>query len=157
MSGWKVWADYYENAEFTSGSKTVRTRFNSNIVLEGARVWIVLFNNPTFTNISMDIHGDESNSKGKLLATSTNTLSKSQIITLENGVKEIYFSFDKFPIDGEKWYHFSLRGAGPAFNETTHLAWLKGWPDPVYRKNLSITFEKLLVFPYTIYFIGAEF
>jgi hypothetical protein len=153
---WKVYCDTYTTSAFSNGEKTIRARFNKNVILKACRTWVVFVNEPVVTDFKMEIWTDNNNSKGIKLYDSLNTLTKSEIITLENGVKEIYFEFDDLPFDGDIYYHFVLTGSGASFSDTSLVAWMKGWPDPVYREGLTINYENLLIAPYTIYFIGAE-
>jgi hypothetical protein len=136
---------------------------NENTVLLGCRIWVIVYGDPAFTDLSMKIYGDNQDAGAGehypdgLIATSTNSLTKAQIITLDNGVKEIYFDWDRVPLQANSWYNFKLIASGYSPVGTEHLAWRLGYPRYVYETNLTIQPVKLSVLPFSIYFIGATF
>jgi hypothetical protein len=155
---WTVYADSYATSELTDTSKYQPVIFNKHLVLKAVRTWLVNYNNATFTNVSMKIYSDNSNAPKKLLYTSSNSPTKAEIFTDTNGVREFYFDFSTLPtLEADTRYHFVINASGYTGSESSHLAWLKAWPDPYYRTNLSVTFELLHTAPYALYFIGAEF
>ena len=155
---WTVDADGYEtSADLTNGVKTIRARMNKGTILRFARTWVVFYNDPDLTNITMKIYYDESGSKGDLLYSSITTLTKAQIITLQNGIKEVYFEFDDVVLDANNYYHFVLTGVSSGFSSSSHLAWKKSYPYPVYTSGFAQSFRNRLIFPYTLSLVGAEF
>ena len=155
MCAWQVYADSY-NTDGELGEKTQKVTFNKNVIIRYIRIWIVVYDDPPFTSLNMKIYSDDNGSKGVLLHTSTNALTKANVVTLDNGVKEIYFTFNDIQLDGLNPYHFALDGSSSGFSASSHIAWKQSWPDPFYRTGLSLTFEELSTSPYDIYFIGAE-
>ena len=155
MAGWKVYAESY-NSDSELGTKTVKTKFNKNIALRHTRCTVVFFNDPPITNLRMEIYSDDNGSKGQLLHTSDNTLTKAQMITDDYGIKEIYFTFSDIGLHSDQWYHFALNGTASGMSASSHIAWKHGWPDNVYRTGLANDFEELMESPYDLYFIGAE-
>lgn len=153
--GWRVYADTY-NSDSEMGDKTQRVIFNKNIILRYVRCWVVFYNNPGVTSLNMKIYSDNGGAKGALLHTSTNSLTKAQMITLANGIKEIYFSFPDIQLDGVNTYHFALDGTVSGLSASSTVAWKHTFPDPYYRTGLALTLEELQVSPYDLYFIGAE-
>lgn len=156
--GWRVFGNQLLTSDF-SGSpiNSQPVKFNTNTVLRGMRTWLIFYNDPVLTSAQMKIYSNRNGSPGQLLFTSTNTLTKSEIITLENGVKEIYFDFDYIPMKDLETYQFALWLNGYTGTASSHVAWMKGWPDPVYRTGYTPTFTNLLYAPYQMYFIGADF
>ena len=130
---------------------------NTNTILKGMRTWVIFVNDPTLIDLSMNIYTDEAGEKGKLLTSSTNSLTKAQMITDTNGVKEIYFNFDDFPMDADIEYQFGLTGTGPSFTASSYIAWMVAYPDPVYRTGLTVNFHLITTAPFVMYFIGAEY
>lgn len=159
--GWKVYANPFETGELSNTAKFQTVKFVEDKILLAVRTWIVLYNNPTFTNLNMKIYSNDdssgANTPGMLLATSTNTQIKSDIITLENGAREIWFQFDYFPVNGEDKYNFVVNGDGYTYSDESHIAWMLAWPDPVYSAAYTPTFENLLVAPYQLYAVGGDF
>lgn len=153
---WRVWGEPITTSEATSGVSQ-KVKFNTNLVLRACRVWLIFYNDPALTSATMKIYSnDSSGNPKKLLHTSTTTLTKAQMITLENGVKEVYFEFDYPTFDADDSYHFVLFLTGYTGNDSTHVAWRQAWPDPVYTTNWTPDLINLSVAPYTIYFIGSE-
>lgn len=149
--------DPFDTAELTNTAKSIKGRPNRNIVLKATRTWLI-FNDfsGSFTNLTMKVYSDRNGSPGALIATSTNSWTKSQIITQNSGVKEVYFEFDLLPMRSNLYYHFVLNCSGYTGSTSSHIAWRKAWPDPVYRTGWSQTFESLGVSPYFLTVIGAE-
>lgn len=161
MSGWTVYGDPWESGELANTNKFQTIKYKDNIILKAIRTWVIVVNDPTFTNLTMKIYSNtvvsSDNTPVKLLYTSTNTLTKSEIITLANGVKEIYFTFDDVPMQEETLYNLVINGAGYVYSSSSHLAWMKAWPDPVYTAGYTPTSESLAVAPYQVYAIGGKF
>ena len=152
--GWKVYGDSY-NSDSELGTKYSKFKFNDNTILRYVRTWIIFFNDPNVTSLKMEIYGDRDGEMGSLLYTS-NSLTKAQMITLENGIKEVPFSFDDIQLDGNNYYYFVLNGVVSGMSGASHIAWKKGWPDPIYQTGLNVSFEELHSGPYDIYFIGSK-
>jgi hypothetical protein len=158
---WKIYADYFESGQLANTSKFCTISLKQNIVLIGVRTWIVVYDNPTFTSLNMKIYSNEViagvNTPKKLLYTSINNVLKSEIMTLHNAIKEIYFEFDKVPINGNDKYNFVINGVDYSYSAGSHLAWVKAWPDPVYSDGFTANFESLAAAPYQLYCIGSAF
>lgn len=155
---WTVWGETYDSdAQLTNAQIRQAVRPNKNMILKYVRTWVVFYGNPTFTSLNMKIYAyNESGSVGKLLHTSTNSLTKAQCITLDNGAKELYFEFDEITLNKDTYYYFALSGVGPSFSSTSTIAWMKAYPDPVYSTGLSLTYHGIALAPYALYFIGDE-
>lgn len=156
MAGWRVWAERLETADFVGVPRMFQTvKFHKNIILKGMRTWVIVYNNPNFTNLEMRIYANHGGVQGKLLYTSSNVITKAQMITLANGVKEIFFDFDTLPIfKDEDTYLFTLMANGYTGDATSHIAWMRAYPDPVYRTGLSALHPTSV--PMAMYFIGSE-
>lgn len=160
MCAWTVFGDTYEtDSDFSNGTKSVRAKMNKKILLRFVRTWIVVYNDAPFTDITMKIYHDTASTElqGDLLYSSTTTLTKAEIVTLENGIKEIYFEFDDVELDENNYYHFTLSGSSSGFTVDTTVAWKTSFPRPVYDDGFSQSFRALPGFPYTLSLIGAEF
>lgn len=153
---WRVFGEWYSTAAMSDTSISQPVIFNDNLVLRSCRIWIIAYNDPSFTSLSMKIYSDNSGSPKKLLHTSTNSPTKAEIITSTNGIKEIYFEFNYPVFKSTDTYQFVLNATGYTGTSSSHLAWRKAWPDPVYRTNVTSTYPKLGVAPYAITFVGAD-
>lgn len=155
MSGWKVWGNPILTADMTAGVSQ-KVKFNTNLVLRACRIWLIFYNEPALTNLTMKIYSDDGGTARKLLHTSTNTPTKASMITLANGVREIYFDFNYPTFDADDYYHFVLTGSGYTGTDSTHIAWRHGWPDPVYTSGWTPSLTNINTSPYAIYFIGSS-
>ena len=66
------------------------------------------------------------------------------------------FPFDDVNLRKDESYFFHLALTGYTGDETSHIAWRQGWPDPIYRTGLDADYEELHVSPYSIAFITDE-
>lgn len=153
---WKVWGNYYLTGELSNQTNFQPVTFNDNYIIRACRTWVIFYNDPVLTSLNMKIYSDHNNAPRKLLATSTNSQLKSDMITLTNGIKEIWFEFDYFPVQANEVYHFVLNGVGYTGTSSSHLAWMKGYPDPIVGTGSPIQYTQAGTAPYQIYFIGSE-
>jgi hypothetical protein len=157
----RVWAKPYDSGELANTNIFQPVKSNTDMILVGVRTWIVVYNAPNFTSLNLKIYSDSlvggEHTPGELLATSTNVLTKSEIITENNGVREIYFDFNSFPVNGQDYYNFVLNGTDYVPTSSSHLAWRKAFPDTVYETDytpLMVTINKA---PFELYFIAGVF
>ena len=154
---WIVYADSFSSDNFNNFNLLQPVIFSENTVLNYARAWVVMYNAPSFTNLSMKIFSyNLSSLKGGLLYTSTNAWTLPQITTEDNAIKEIYFEFNKIPLSKDNTYYFSIGGTGATFTSSSHVAWKKAYPDPIYTTNVNTTYTSMGTNPYEIYFVGSK-
>ena len=153
---WTVYGDRYTSTGYNDFEMLQPVVMNKNAIIQYAKAWIIAYNDPTFTNMTMKIFAYNNAVKGKLLYSSTTTLTKAQIITLANGIKEVYFEFDNETLHKDNTYYFALGGSGAVFTASSHVAWKKAWPDPIYRTGTAMTYNSAGRDPYELYFIGSE-
>jgi hypothetical protein len=155
--GWKVWGEPFETNDLTSTLRVFQlVKPNKNLILRAIRCWYIFYGDPVFTNLFAEIFSIENNEPKKKLFTSSNLITNSEIISLENGVKEIYFTFNDVNLKSNTQYAFLTRGNGYTGSSSSHIAWKTSFPDPVYTTNLTLSYENLLRYPYTITFFGSE-
>jgi len=155
--GWRVWGERIDTADFSGTPRVFQpVKPNDNIVLLAVRTWVIFYNNPTLTNLTMKIYSNSGGSPLKLLHSSTTTHTKAAMITLANGIKEVYFEFSNVPLKSTDTYHFALAGSGYTGTGTTHIAWMKGYPDPIYKTGITTSFEFLVRAPYQMSIVAAE-
>lgn len=154
---WQVWGETLYTADLASGINIFQPVIpNSNIILKAIRCWFIGYNNPAYTDLYMTIYSNNTGSPKTLLHTSTNRLAKATIASENNWIKEVYFEFDNVNLRSADTYHFVPRATAYTGTDNSHIAWRKGWPDPVYRTNVGADFEDLISNPYCLYLIGAE-
>lgn len=159
--GWTVWGDDFTSADFTGVSKFQTFRPNKDIILKNIRTWFIFINDPIVTDISLKIYSNEvrsgDNTPVELIATSI-AKPKSELITLENGVKETGFEFaNTVSLGANTWYNVVVNGTGYTPSDTSYVCWKKAFPDPVYTTNFVASFEKLAKAPYQMYLISGDF
>jgi hypothetical protein len=156
--GWRVFGERLATADLSPNFRVFQpVVFNKRVILRACRTWFINYNDAAFTNITMKIYSNSpSDAPDVLIHSSTTTLTKAQIFTLANGVREVYFEFNNPVFTSTDTFHFVPVATGYTGTDSTHLAWKRGWPDPVYRTGISFTYPKLGTAPYDLYFIGSE-
>jgi len=157
---WSVYGNEFLAGELANTNMFCTVEPNKDLILRAMRTWLIFYNDPTFTNLTAKLYSNDTssgiNACGELIANSTTTLTKAQILTLDNGVKEIYFEFDDVPLDSETKYNFVINGTGYSYSAGSHIAWRKGWPKPVYVWDEPVQIN-LYRAPPELYIIGADF
>ena len=156
--GWRVFGDTLYTADIGAQNKFQKFKLNSNKLLLAVRTWFIFYNNPTLTSLKAEIWSDSNGVPGTKLHTS-NSLTKAQMITLSNGIKEVYFEFNPdygVSIHGQSYYHIVINGSGYTGNDSAHVAWMKDWPDQLYSDFYTPTTGNFAVGPFKLTFIGAD-
>lgn len=159
---WKVFGNVLETADIngTSKSQAMKIRTNSNVVVKAIRTWFVFFNDPAFTSLSLRIYEDQAGQAGKLIATSTNSFTLAQVFTdaasNDYALKGLYFEFDEISLKGTSYYHVLPYAVGYTGTDSSHIAWVKGWPDNEYRTGLTLSYEESIASPYRFAVVGAS-
>lgn len=158
--GWRVFGEVLKTADIaTTPNKRVyqRVKFNDDVILRAFRTWFVFYNNPVFTGLTFDIYAndEQTNLPSTKITSSSTVWTKAQLISLDHGVKSMYFNFNDVALQKNTFYHFIPRASGYTGTDNSHLAWRKGWPDPTYTKNLTTNYNTLLTSPYMMSFVGA--
>lgn|SRR3990167_2048515 len=163
---WTVWAHNWESGELSNTTLYQPFRMNSDTILKGVRTWIVVFNNPTFTELNCKIYSDEvrtisgtytDHTPVKLLHTSTDVRTKAELCTLNYGVKETYFTFAEVPLQADTWYNLVINGTGYSPTSSSYLSWMHSYPDPVLASSYTAAVETINSSPFAIYFIGGTY
>lgn len=142
----------------SSPGVTQKATFGENCFLLGTHAMVINYGSPNYTGIQMKVYANRGGSAGKLLATSTNTVLKTSILSSEaHGYAEIFFTFDKIPLVADDYYHFSLYLTGSYTGDSTsHIAWKTGYPDPVHKTGLTINLAKSGKYPLELVFITSK-
>lgn len=159
---WSIYASRWESGELDDTSQFQVIKPVKDIVLKAVRTWIVIYNAPTFSNLTMKIYANDKNvsadQPGALLATSSTQWNLADLTTENNAVKETYFEFDDFNMNGEDEYCFVMAADSYVYLASSHLAWRKAWPDPVYQAAYTPTIPNMGRAPFEIYLAnGADF
>jgi hypothetical protein len=155
---WRVFGERFDTADFSGTPRVFQpVTFHRELELKAIRTWLIYYNSPTFTNLSLRIYSDIGGSLGQLIATANTVWTGTQISSLANACKEVYFEFTNAPsFKAEDDYNISLWATGYTGDDTAHLAWVRSVPDPVNPLNVTVSLEKAAVLPFKLGFIGRE-
>jgi hypothetical protein len=157
---WEFYGDEMLTADATGKSLFQAWTPNRNLVLRAARCWVVLFGDPTFTNLSLKLYANREGEPGVLLETSSTTWDPDDIytdrVTNPNAVKEVYFEFANPALHNGATYHFVLNADGYTYSEASCIAWKKAWPDPVYRPGVDRTTNGIATAPKELVIVGDD-
>lgn len=145
---WKVYGRSWDPGELSDTSVYQTFTPGSNIILKAIRTWVICYNDPTFTSLTMKLY---SRGPGVLIASSTTTFTKAQILeTYGNGVKGLYFNFSHVPLVDSDSYDIVMSAVGYSPTSSAYLAWMQAYPDPVYQTGLTINRDMINRMPYFI-------
>lgn len=155
---WKVYGNYLANSEVdgTDTSQAMGFTIPEPTVILGIRTWFVFYNSPAFTALRLRIYENRGGVAGKLLATSTNSFVTAGVQTLAYALKGVYFDFDKPSLKGGIEYFCLPYVTGYTSSDSSHISWVKSFPDPEYRGSLDLTYEGMHVMPYRFAVVGAS-
>lgn len=146
----------------TDASSSLRVfqpvKFQKNQVLDIARINLVCIGNPAFTSAFLEIYSYDSVNEvpKKLLHTSTNVVTKAQMMTLSHGVYDMPFFFNSPVFKENETYAFVMRLNGYTYSENSYVGWRKDFPDPVYKTNNPYaSIANVGNVSYSIQFIGS--
>jgi len=151
---WRVWGERMDTADLSGTTKAQKFRLNADapMLLLAIKTWIIFYNDPALTSLSAKIYSDLSDSPDQLLYTSA-ALTKAEMITLDNGAKEIYFAFNAphgVLVSHTDWMHLVLSGSGYTGSSTSHIAWMKAWPNPSLDTGYTPTATNASTAPYFV-------
>lgn len=148
VSGAEVWENIGKPI-FTadvSGTPTITQRFrhpSKNMVVIGAQIGVILYNDPVFTSLTAKIYADRDGAVGKLLGTSSNSYTQADCLETEShGLKFAGFTFDKLNLKSSQWYHLALIPTVYTGDASSHIAWRTSYPDPQYPTGLTLNAAK---------------
>jgi len=154
---YRVWGDRFESGELLTTAKSQPLTPNADMYLSTVRATMIFINNPTFTSLTAKIYSDEGGLPSTLLYSSTTSLTKAEILTEENGSREMYFNFNGEPLTATVPYHVVINGAGYVPDATSFILWQKAFPNSVYSvTGVSEDPIKLGIYPYHAYLVGSK-
>lgn len=160
---WRVYARPWETSELTDSSVYQPIKFPYNMTVRAVRIRLVFIGDPTFTSINCKVFKNATTTAnpepfGSALFTSSDSRTKAELVLLQDhGIKETYFEFDDVTFRKGVWYHFVINGSGYTYAESSHLAWMKVFPDPYYPASYTPNAITIGSCPFAISFIGAKF
>lgn len=157
--GWNVYGDRFETADFSGDPAQFQVLvFDSDIALKAIRSWFIFFNDPSFTSISMRIYSFKNSIPYQLLFESDVNLTKAEILTEDNACRDIYFTFTNAPfLKAGESYAMVPWIDGYTGDSSSHVAWKRAFPDPVYTHAETLADTTLLArYPFDLTVIGGE-
>lgn len=105
-----------------------------NSIVDQIVTGIVLHDPTNFTGLALKIYSDNNGAPGALIASSTNTWSRSDLLLqYDYGVKWPFFNFNQIPLKSETTYHYVLNGAsGYTESASQYIGWYIGYPAGIY-------------------------
>lgn len=136
--------------------------FDKPVIVKACRIWLVLNNPPSFTNLEMRIYTEDSSVPANyhLLHSSTNTLDKSDLMTENYACKEVYFEFNNINLSKDREYFFTIAADDYDGTNDSHIAWRNTFPDPIfdlYDGSPTLDASNISLYPLTFYPIFARF
>lgn len=136
--------------------RSARAVIAKDTALRAVRTWIVLFNNPVFTELQMRVYSSLNNAPDQLLYTFDTKWTLSQLSSEPYAVQEVYFECEKaLPLIGGETYHFVIYPTSYTGTETSHIGWVRTLDDPPY-SGYTPKMNSLNLSPFRITYIGAK-
>lgn len=135
-----------------------KVKLAANLLVKSFRVGVSHYNNPIYTTIDLKIYGNRNGFLGKLLHTSTNTITKEIIAVTEiHTLKETFFEFSSAPAlrAGEEYFIALFINGAYVGDSAKHLAWNNTWPDPIFDTGVIQTQAKAAKYPLSTAIIGC--
>jgi hypothetical protein len=155
---WRVWGTWISTADVAGSSPVLSMPFTptKDTVLHVIRTWVTWTGAPVVSNLQMRVYADRSGSPSALLWTSQ-PLPRASFVDNMHGAKEVPLVFSPKPWlkQGVK-YHLALWPNGYTGTESSHLAWMRAFPDPAYTSGMSVNGAKLATLPFAVAFIGGR-
>lgn len=156
---WSVFAERFQDSDF-SGTPRMYQPFTVPKLtkVKSARLWFVFKNSPTFSGLSLRIHADQSGVLTDQLFTfdTVHTLATA-LSTYGNGLKELYFDVaNPIWLHPDTTYHLAPIVSGSTLTEASHIAWVRGFPDPNTDTSVTISSSNIGRIPFYMSFIGAD-
>lgn len=155
----RTWyARQYDTGELTYSTCYQSFTPNDNISLKAIRLSLIIYNNPTLTGLQAHVYTSRSSLPYALLMSSTNTYTKNQITTYDNGAREIYFEFTPKHLLSSETYFVTLSATSYTGTDSSHIGWVIAFPDYLYSvtgSNNTFQTKNLGYYPQTLSLIGA--
>jgi hypothetical protein len=129
----------------------------SPALLRGLSCGIVLYNDPAFTSLTMELWSDRTNAPGKLIATSSTSYAKAVLLTTNNhGVRFLGFTFGRIPLRPGSYYHAAIRLSGYTGTDSSYVGWRVSYPDLEYSTGITQEKTKAGIYPLQLSVLTAE-
>jgi hypothetical protein len=146
---WRLYGERIETADMSGTPRVFQSvTFPKSKLIKAFRTWIIFYNTPVFTALTFKIYSSLSNAPGQLLYTSSKSYSPSDISTQAYGAVEIYFDFTNPIFLRKDTYQLALSASGYVGTASSHLAWVRGIPDPNNAIDVSVNTKNIGRLPF---------
>lgn len=147
---WSLYGERLETADMSGSPRVYQPiSFDQKRNVKAFKTWIVYFNTPAFTALYLDVYSNRSELPGSLLFRSSKSWTTADVSSDSYAAKELWFDFDN-PISFKKedTYHLALYASDYTGNSNTHIAWIRGIPDPNNTIDISINTKNISRTPF---------
>lgn len=154
---WRILGKPIATAEVntTAVYQKVKIPALTNLLIRGVNIGLVVYNNPAFTSIHLDMYDDDSGVPGKKIAQS-NSFTKAEIHTLPHAYKVVGFTFSDIAVRAGGYIYFALGAVGYTGNSSSHLAWRNSYPDPQFITGVTLDAAHADNHPLEICLVASE-
>ncbi|WP_374029775.1 hypothetical protein [Bdellovibrio bacteriovorus] len=136
----QVYADPLLSPDTTDVFQILKCK--KDVYLRGVRARLVVYNDPDFSGLKCSLRTVKNGMPASVRAISSNTLSKAEITTTGNGLREVYFEFElpygfRILENEEIAICIEVQDYIPAAD--SYLAFVRAWPRPVYIPSFDPT------------------
>lgn len=156
---WRVYGNRFDTADFSGAPvKWQPFTLDHDHAVRVIRSGFVIFNDPAFTAIKMRIYSYKNNTPYQMLYETDVNLSKAEILSLDNGVRNVYFKFSEAPyLKAGETYALVPWITGYTGDESAHVAWKVEYPNLVYDHADTVGgVDSLYSCPYEFSILGAR-
>jgi hypothetical protein len=115
---------------------------DKTVVLHGIHAGLAVYNDAAFGSLSMKLFSDRAGSPGMLIASSTNSYTKAQVLTQNSALKFAGFVFNGILLQAAEWYHLLLVPSAYTGIDSSFVAWRVSYPDPQYPVLMTLNAAK---------------
>lgn len=126
-----------------------------NMLIRGATVGLIIYNDPAFTSLHLDLYDDDAGVPGKKIAQSAPIL-KAALHSLPHAYKVVGFTFTDEAVRGGSYVHFALGAVGYIGDQFSHVAWRNAYPDPQFPQGVTLDAAHADNHPLEICLIASE-
>lgn len=154
---WRMIGKPITTAEMSTSAVVQKVKIPAlrNMILRGVNIGLVIYNDPTFTSLHVNLYDDDSGVPGKLIAQS-NALSKAALHSLPHAYKVVGFTLTDVAVRGGSYIHIGLGAVGYIGDVFSHLAWRNSYPDPQFPTGVTLDAAHADNHPFDVCLIGSE-
>lgn len=155
---WRMIGKPISTAEMGTSQVVQRVKIPAlkSMILRGVTVGLVVYNDPIFTSLHVNVFDDDSGVPGKLIAQSSPIL-KAAIHSLPHAYKVVGFALQDVAVRGGSYIHLGLGAVGYVGDASSHLALRNSYPDPQFPAGVTLDAAHADNHPFEVCLVGSEF